>query len=155
MAAPVAVSLLPDGFYRLHNGGLHNPGSWYYVTAEPNAGLVSLLPKSETAFQVWQLRNHLNGQVSLEVRGKPGYYLTPGGSGALAGEPLGVTQTQQMWDFGKFAGGPFTRYYLAYPEPILGKTLLVSEGTELESVIFTNQEGGVTATQAWKFAPAA
>ncbi|KAI1297733.1 hypothetical protein EDD11_007004 [Mortierella claussenii] len=62
--------------------------------------------------------------------------------------------TQQKWNITKIAGGPFTRYALAYPRRVFGKTLLVSESNDAvdpKYVAFLNEDEPDTI-QAWKFA---
>ncbi|KAG0249920.1 hypothetical protein BG011_008802 [Mortierella polycephala] len=156
--AMAAVPLIPNGYYRIFTGNIHNPSSNRYFTAklDARAGSVSLLPESSSPLQVWRLRNHANGQVSLELRAKKKYYLSEGRSGALSGAYVGVTKSQQKWNITKFAGGPFTKYILAHPRRVFNKTLLVSESPDSvdpKYVAFLNEDYP-EALQAWKFASA-
>ncbi|KAF9308900.1 hypothetical protein BG003_010442 [Podila horticola] len=154
----VLAQLHANGDYRIYYGNYQVPKTHRYITAEPDArtGSARTFPRNDASlFQVWRLTNHKNGQVTLESKGAPGKYLSPGRSGALAGANLGVTTTAQKWNIAKKAGGPFTSYELAYPKPVFNKTLVVSltdkDNEEPYYVSFANQ--GVEDTlQAWKFA---
>ncbi|KAG9322430.1 hypothetical protein KVV02_004784 [Mortierella alpina] len=152
-AVMAAAPLLANGYYRIYTGNSHHPPSNRYFTGKTDAsvGSVSLEPNSTS--QVWRLRNHSNGQVSLELRGKEKYYLSAGRS-ALPGANVGVTRTQQRWNIEKFAGGSFTRYTLKYPTQVFNKTLVVSTSTgsvDPKRVAFQNEETP-DVTKAWKFA---
>ncbi|KAG0070876.1 hypothetical protein BGZ93_007584 [Podila epicladia] len=154
----VLAQLHPNGYYRIYYGNYQAPITHRFITAEPDArtGSVRTFPRdNKSKFQVWRLRNHKNGQVTLESKGARGKYLSPGRSGALPGAYLGVTTTAQKWNIAKKHGGPFTAYELAYPKPVFNKTLVVSydskDKEEPYYVNFANQ--GVEGTlQAWKFA---
>ncbi|KAF9180799.1 hypothetical protein BGZ51_005894 [Haplosporangium sp. Z 767] len=158
VAMAAETPLFPNGYYRIFTGGMHNPAADRYFTAKPDArgGSVSLRPKSPSPLQVWRLRNHANGQVSFELRGKKNYYLSEGRSGALSGAYVGVTKKHQKWNITRVAGGPFTRYQFAYPRLVFNKTLLVSQSpddVDPKYVAFLNEDYPETI-QAWKFAKA-
>ncbi|KAF9558868.1 hypothetical protein EC968_006850 [Mortierella alpina] len=152
-----AEPLLPNGWYRIYKGTFHYPPANRYFTGKPDAraGSVSLLPNSSSPMQIWRLRNHSNGQVSLELRGKKKYYLSEGRSGALPGAHIGVTETRQRWNITKVAGGSFTRYTLTFPREVFGKKLVVSTSTgslDPQRVAFQNEDTEEEVTKAWKFA---
>ncbi|KAF9976861.1 hypothetical protein BGZ75_000146 [Mortierella antarctica] len=155
-AVMAAAPLLANGYYRIYTGNSHHPPSNRYFTGKTDASLgsVSLEPNSTSPMQVWRLRNHSNGQVSLELRGEEKYYLSEGRSGALPGANVGVTRKQQRWNIEKFAGGSFTRYTLKYPRQVFNKTLVVSTSTgsvDPKRVAFQNEDNP-DVTKAWKFA---
>ncbi|KAF9113571.1 hypothetical protein BGX27_001278 [Mortierella sp. AM989] len=150
MAGP---PLLPNGYYRIYKGAVRPASSHRFFTARPDnrTGSVRLEPRSTSRLQEWRLRNHGNGQISLEVRGKK-KYLSEGRAGALPGAFVGVTEKRQRWNITRIAGGQYTRYVLAFPRQVFNKTLLVSESTDSpvpKYVAFQNE--GHNTTQAWKF----
>ncbi|KAI9307740.1 hypothetical protein BJ944DRAFT_247156 [Cunninghamella echinulata] len=150
------AQVLANGNYRIYHGNYQVPSTHRYFTAEPDArqGRVRLHPKNDASqFQVWQLKNYKNDQVTLESVGASGKYLTPGRSGALPGAYVGVSHKPQRFNISKKAGGPFTSYQLAYPKSVHNNTLVVSydsNGEEPHYVNFKNLdvEGSL---QAWKF----
>ncbi|KAF9290613.1 hypothetical protein BGZ74_000489 [Mortierella antarctica] len=154
----LAQQVLENGNYRIYYGNYQVPKTHRFVTAEPDArtGRVRTFPRNDKKkLQVWRLKNHKNGQVTLESKGARGKYLSPGRSGALPGAYMGVTTTAQKWKITEMHGGPFTSYELAYPKLVSNKTLVVSmdskDKEEPYYVNFANQ--GVEGTrQAWKFA---
>ncbi|KAF9421653.1 hypothetical protein BGZ94_008776 [Podila epigama] len=154
----VLAQVLQNGDYRIYYGNYQVPKTFRFITAEPNAstGSARTFPKDgESLLQIWRLKNHKNGQVTLESKGARGKYLAPGRSGALPGAYLGVTNTAQKWNFAKQAGGPFTRYELAYPKPVFNKTLVVStDAADKEEPYYVNfgEQGAHETLQAWKFA---
>ncbi|KAF9949204.1 hypothetical protein BGZ70_001879 [Mortierella alpina] len=154
-AVLAAAPLLPNGNYRIYNGNSHHPPSNRYFTGKPDAraGSVSLEPNSTSPMQVWKLRNHSSGRVSLQLVGsKERRYLSEGRSGALPGAHVGVTEKQQKWNIVKVAGGSFTRYTLSFPRKVFNKTLVVSTSTgSLKRVAFQNEDNP-DVTKAWKFA---
>ncbi|KAF9897770.1 hypothetical protein BX616_005008 [Lobosporangium transversale] len=163
ISVAIAEPLLPNGYYRIFKGIQHVPSQNRYFTAYPNAraGSVRTEPKDEAKLQVWRLRNHSKGQVSLQIYDKNAdkrKYLSEGRSGALPGASLGVTEKAQRWFITKIAGGPFTRYILTHPRKFRNQTLIVSESypygeddDKINWVAFRYQ-GQSNHTQAWKFA---
>ncbi|KAF9280352.1 hypothetical protein BGZ68_007295 [Mortierella alpina] len=154
--AVLAKPLLPNGYYRIYSGNSHHPPSNRYFTGKPDnrAGSVTLEPNSTSSLQVWRLRNHSSGYVSLELRGGNKKYLSEGRSGALPGAHVGVTEKQQKWKIAKVAGGSFTRYTLTFPRKVFNKTLVVSTSTgslDPKRVSFQNEDKP-EVTKAWKFA---
>ncbi len=154
-AVMAAARLLPNGLYRIYNGNSHHPPSNRYFTGKTDAssGSVILQPTSTSSSQIWRLRNHSNGQVSLELLGKKKHYLSEGKSGINPGAHMGVTKRQRRWDIVKVAGGSFTRYTLSYTKED-NKTLVVSTSTgslEPKRVAF-QYEDNPDVTKAWKFA---
>ncbi|ORZ17508.1 hypothetical protein BCR41DRAFT_352613 [Lobosporangium transversale] len=162
ISVAIAEPLLPNGYYRIFKGNQHVPSRNRYFTAYPDArtGSVRIEPKDEAKLQVWQLRNHSKGQVSLQIYDKNAdkrKYLSEGRSGALPGASLGVTEKPQRWFITRIAGGPFTRHVLAHPRKVNNQTLVVSESNSNEeegkinwvSFRYEGQEGYI---KGWKFA---
>ncbi|KAF9096708.1 hypothetical protein BGX23_010644 [Mortierella sp. AD031] len=148
--------LLPNGDYRIYTGINHYPRSWSYFTGFTGsaAWAVSLLPKSTNAnvLQVWRLRNHSSGLISLELVGKTGYYLGEGGEGnAAPGIQAGTGTKQQKWRISRSAGGDLTRYKLTFPTEFNGETLVLDEISEDVNVYF--QYEVQDRLQAWKISP--
>jgi hypothetical protein len=97
-----AEPLFPNGNYVIFKGTYHFPAGHKYFTGSPNPSnwAVTLESKSTTPdkLQVWKLRNHSSGSISLELVGKSGYYLGEGRSGGLPGAYLGTNNAnQQKW----------------------------------------------------------
>ncbi|KAF9953191.1 hypothetical protein BGZ72_005616 [Mortierella alpina] len=156
-AVMAAEPLLPSGKYHIYSGSSHQPSSRRYFTGKPDAraGSVTLEPVSKSKKQVWRLRNHSSGRVSLELLELKGEkkYLSEGRSGALPGAHVGVTEKQQKWNIVRVAGGPFTRYTLSHPRQVFNKTLVVSTSTgslDPKRVSFQNEDKP-EVTKAWKF----
>ncbi|KAF9370297.1 hypothetical protein CPB97_002874 [Podila verticillata] len=157
IAQAVLAQLYANGDYRIFYGKIQVPRIQRYITAKPDArsGSARTFPRDDASlFQVWRLKNHKNGQVTLESKGARGKYLSPGRSGALPGAYLGVTTNAQKWNIAEKARGPFTSYELSYPKSVFNKTLVISnDSTDKEEpyyVNFANQ--GVEGTlQGWKF----
>ncbi|KAK3847841.1 MAG: hypothetical protein J3R72DRAFT_430921 [Linnemannia gamsii] len=103
LAAAVAP-LFPNGEYSIFSGTRHNPKGYLLFTGSPNpsnsAVTLELRAKNNPKkLQVWKLRNHSSGRISLELVGKKGYYLGEGRSGGLPGAYLGTNNAnQQKWD---------------------------------------------------------
>ncbi|KAF9103260.1 hypothetical protein BGX29_003606 [Mortierella sp. GBA35] len=163
-AAPVdpagaAAPLLANGNYRIHNGNYQAPSTYRFLTGNPNPLLwdITLLPKSNDTnhLQVWKLRNHSGGTISLKLVGKPGYYLGEGRSGGLPGAYAGTTKSiQQRWKFSREAGGAFTKYKLKFPRQFQGKNLVLIEtpdDVDPKRVAFAYEN--LNLIQAWRFAP--
>ncbi|KAF9333664.1 hypothetical protein BG006_003310 [Podila minutissima] len=154
----LAQQVLENGNYWIYYGNYQVPKTHRFVTAEPDAraGRVRTFPRNDKSkLQVWRLKNHKNGQVTLESKGARGKYLSPGRSGALPGAYMGVTTTAQKWNVAKVRGGPFTAFELTYPKPVFNKTLVVSMDSEdKEEPYYVNlaNEGVDGARMAWKFA---
>ncbi|KAG0026465.1 hypothetical protein BGZ81_006331 [Podila clonocystis] len=154
----VLAQLLANGHYRIYYGNYQAPQTHRFITAEPDArqGHVRTFPRdNKSKFQIWRLRNHKNGQITLESKGAHGKYLSEGRSGALPGANLGIFTTAQKWNITKKAGGPFTSYELAYPRRVFDKVLVVSINSKYSEepydVKLANQ-GKEGTLQSWKFA---
>ncbi|ORZ17513.1 hypothetical protein BCR41DRAFT_352618, partial [Lobosporangium transversale] len=160
ISVAIAEPLLQDGYYRIYKGTFHVPARNRYFTAYPDArtGSVRLELKDEGKLQVWRLRNHSKGRVSLEVYDKDAderKYLSEGRSGALPGAHLGVTEERQRWFITKVGVSSYTRYMLTHPRKFDNQTLVVSEsGSDEDKINFVSfrYEGQEGYTQAWKFA---
>ncbi|CAO3653195.1 unnamed protein product [Cunninghamella echinulata] len=153
----VLAQVLANGNYKIYHGNYQVPSTHRLFTAEPDArlGRVRLFPRNDTSeFQVWELKNYKNGQVTLESVGASGKYLSPGRSGALPGAYVGVTPKPQRFKISKKAGGPFTSYQLTYPQSVQNKTLVVSYNSNGEEPHYVNFEtlDVEGSLQAWKFA---
>ncbi|KAG9067835.1 hypothetical protein KI688_011423 [Linnemannia hyalina] len=125
----LAAPLFPNGNYVIFRGTNHNPAGYTYFTASPNPAnwAVTIEPKSTTPnkLQVWKLRNHSSGSISLELVGKKGYYLGEGRSGGLPGAYLGTNNaSQQKWKITKVLGGDLTKYKLTFPRKFNNRTLV-------------------------------
>ncbi|KAG0028160.1 hypothetical protein BGZ82_008569 [Podila clonocystis] len=154
----VLAQLLANGDYRIYYGNYQVPQTHRYITTEPDAstGTARTFPRDNASkLQVWSLRNYKNGQVTLESKAAHGKYLSPGRSGAHPGAYMGVTTTAQKWSITKKAGGIFTGYELAYPNPVFNKILIVStDSKDKEEPYYVNfaNEGVEGTLQAWTFA---
>ncbi|ORZ17516.1 hypothetical protein BCR41DRAFT_421740 [Lobosporangium transversale] len=159
----IAEPLLPNGYYRIYKGNHRVPSKNRYFTAYPDdrTGSVKIELKTEDELQVWRLRNHDNGKVSLEVYDEDAdesKYLSEGRSGALPGAHLGVTEKRQKWFITKVGRSYYTRYMLTHPRKFHNQTLVVSESNSYEEDVTKPNwvsfrcEGQTNYTLAWKFA---
>ncbi|KAG0268332.1 hypothetical protein BGZ95_002504 [Linnemannia exigua] len=158
MALAAVTPLFPNGEYSIFIGTRHNPKGYLLFTASPKPSnwavtLELRAPKNPKKLQVWKLRNHSSGRISLELVGKPGYYLGEGRSGGLPGAYLGTNNaSQQKWDIKRVLGGEFTKYQLTFPKKFQNKTLVIDDSPDSTtpkrvSLQYLNPE----ITQAWKF----
>ncbi|KAG0372328.1 hypothetical protein BGX24_000404 [Mortierella sp. AD032] len=157
LAAAVAP-LFPNGEYSIFSGTRHNPKGYLLFTGNPNPSnsavtLELRATNNPKKLQVWKLRNHSSGRISLELVGKKGYYLGEGRSGGLPGAYLGTNNAnQQKWDIKRVLGGEFTKYQLTFPRKFNNKTLVVDRSPDSTtptrvSLQYLNPE----IAQAWKF----
>ncbi|KAF9103262.1 hypothetical protein BGX29_003608 [Mortierella sp. GBA35] len=157
-SAPDPVPLRPNGKYHIYNGNRHNPRGFLYVSGSPNknnyAVTYQLASNSSNVLQVWKLRNHSSGAISLELVGKKGYYLGTHRSGANPGAHLATQKTtQQKWKIKKVLGGEFTKYQLTYPHKVRNQTLAVDHTDYEDAMNYVNLNVlDPETTQAFKFA---
>lgn len=155
----LAAPLFPNGNYVIFRGTNHHPAGNTYFTASPNPAnwAVTLEPKSTTPdkLQVWRLRNHSSGSISLELVGKAGYYLGEGRSGGLPGAYLGTNNaSQQKWKITRVLGGDLTKYKLTFPRKFHNRTLVVDDSPDSTTptrVALAYED--LEITQAFKFGP--
>ncbi|ORZ17523.1 hypothetical protein BCR41DRAFT_352632 [Lobosporangium transversale] len=163
ISVAAAKPLLPDGYYRIYKGNHRVPSRNRYFTAylDARTGSVRIETKNDDELQVWRLRNHGKGQVSLQVYNEDAderKYLSEGRSGALPGAHLGVTEKRQKWFITKVGVSLYTRYMLAHPRKVNNQTLIVSESNTYDEDIGKpnwvsfRYQGQTNYTQAWKFA---
>ncbi|KAG0289401.1 hypothetical protein BGZ96_007051 [Linnemannia gamsii] len=153
----LAAPLFPNGNYVIFQGTNHHPAGNKYFTASPNPSnwAITLESKSNTTakLQVWKLRNHSSGSISLELVGKSGYYLGEGRSGGLPGAYLGTNNAnQQKWKITRVLGGDLTKYKLTFPRKFNNRTLVVDDSPDSTTptrvaLAYENLE----ITQAFKF----
>ncbi|KAF9148748.1 hypothetical protein BG015_009492 [Linnemannia schmuckeri] len=149
--------LFPNGKYVIYKGTPHNPPGHKYFTGSPNPSnwAVTLELKSTTPdkLQVWRLRNHSSGAISLELVGKPGYYLGEGRSGGLPGAYLGTNNAnKQKWKITRVLGGDLTKYKLTFPRKFNNRTLVVDaspDSTTPTRVALAYED--LEITQAFRF----
>ncbi|ORZ17527.1 hypothetical protein BCR41DRAFT_421745 [Lobosporangium transversale] len=162
ISVAIAEPLLPDGYYRICKGKHRLPRTYRYFTAYPNAnvGSVRLEPRDEAKLQVWRLRNHGKGRVSLEVYDKNAdkrKFLSEGRPGILPGAHLGVIEKRRKWFFTSVGENIWTRYILTHPIKYYNQTLVASEGNSRDEDI--NKPNWVTFrgedqedyTREWRF----
>ncbi|KAF9898464.1 hypothetical protein BX616_003996 [Lobosporangium transversale] len=163
----IAEPLLPNGYYRIYKGNHRVPSKHRYFTAYPDdrTGSVKIELKNEDELQVWRLRNHDNGKVSLEVYDEDAdesKYLSEGRFGALPGAYLGVTEKRQKWFITRVGRGAYTRYALTHPRKFNNQTLIVSESNTYDDDInkpnrvsfrYEGQEGYTHAWMFWRVYP--
>ncbi|KAF8942453.1 hypothetical protein BGZ47_006455 [Haplosporangium gracile] len=131
----LAEPLLPNGDYVIYQGTPHNPPDHKYFTGSPNpsnwAVTLELTSTTPSKLQVWRLRNHSSGAISLELVGKSGYYLGEGRSGGLPGAYLGTNNAnQQKWKITRVLGGDLTKYKLTFPLKFNNRTLVVDDSPD-------------------------
>jgi len=147
------ANLLPNGDYTISSGSRHNPS--YYFTGYTNqvGGYVTLESRDSTKWQVWRLRNHSTGHISLEIVGRGGYYLGPGRSGVAPGAYLGVNSAAQTkWDIKRLPGPDQPRYKLISLEKYDNRTLVVDRASEsVDPSRVAYQYDDPSTIQAWRF----
>ncbi|KAK3817471.1 MAG: hypothetical protein J3Q66DRAFT_340005 [Benniella sp.] len=151
------AQIFADGDYRIFYGKATVPRTHRFFTAKPDAreGSVQIYPREESKSQVWRLRNKKNGQITLESKAARGKYLGLRRSGANPGAYLGVVPTPVKFVITEIPAGQFTRYELAYPKKVNGKTLVVSmDSKDKEEPYYVNLQvqGTEGIMDGWKFA---
>ncbi|KAF9096709.1 hypothetical protein BGX23_010645 [Mortierella sp. AD031] len=147
-----AAPLLPNGNYVINRESYHNPIR--YFSGHPNRAnwAVDLPPRTTTAdvLQVWHLRNHSSGLISLELVGKAGFYLGLGRGGALPGAYTGTTNAnQQKW---RISQEDPTRFKLTYPIKVNGQNLVLDQSPDAVDpprLAFAYENDGQTP-QTWR-----
>ncbi|KAG0249215.1 hypothetical protein DFQ27_000278 [Actinomortierella ambigua] len=137
------------------------PFTYRYITARPDKrdGVVVLAGPSNKTDQLWKVKGHSNGQITIEskaAKGKKNRYLSTGRSGNNNHALVRLGPSQRFTVTMK-AGGPFTSFEMAHPKKTsTGHITVVSvsnstdpNGNEYIAYINQNTEGHI---QSFKFA---
>ncbi|KAF9103261.1 hypothetical protein BGX29_003607 [Mortierella sp. GBA35] len=149
-----AAPLLRNGNYLINRESYHNPIRYFSGNPQKIAWPITLEPKSTTGgvLQVWRLRNHSRGMVSLELVGNTGYYLGQGKRGPRPGAYVGTTVNQQKWKLSR-DDDDHSRYKLTFPTKVNGQKLVLNQSPyyiDPPRLAFAYEDPDVD--QSWRFA---